>query len=50
MSSFAGCLNPDAAKTSLPDTVNIVKLDITDEDSVRKAVNTVREMLSKENK
>ncbi|GIY56355.1 d-beta-hydroxybutyrate dehydrogenase, mitochondrial [Caerostris darwini] len=47
---FAGCLNPDAAKTSLPDTVSIVKLDITDEDSVREAVNTVREMLSNENK
>ncbi|GFT03733.1 hypothetical protein NPIL_644721 [Nephila pilipes] len=45
---FAGCLDPVTAKSSLPDTVRIVRLDVTDEDSVLEAVATIQNILEEE--
>ncbi|XP_042898158.1 short-chain dehydrogenase/reductase family 9C member 7 [Parasteatoda tepidariorum] len=42
---YAGCLDPEKAKGSLPDSVHIVPLDITNDESVRNAVELVTDSL-----
>ena len=43
---YAGCLNPISARQSLPESVTVVPLDICDEDSVKKAVDLVKNDLT----
>ncbi|KAG8195492.1 hypothetical protein JTE90_010796 [Oedothorax gibbosus] len=47
---FAGCLDPEKAKSGLPDGVHAVPLDVTNEESVTKAVEAVKERLEQNKK
>ncbi|KFM74352.1 D-beta-hydroxybutyrate dehydrogenase, mitochondrial, partial [Stegodyphus mimosarum] len=47
---FAGCLQPDSSRLSLPASVHVVPLDITDERSVSQAIEDVQRHLQEKGK